>query len=203
MIPPEGWRFSTYAAICLTLVAIQAVAELAMGRPLICTCGQIRLWYGDLFGSGMSQHLVDWYSFTHITHGFVFYAILHRAAPNTPFDLRLALAIGIEVAWEIAENSPAVIERYRQSALAQGYVGDSVINSVSDTLFAVLGYLLAFVLPAPLSLALVLANEAALAYLIHDNLLLNIVQLVHPTKWLSDWQANGGLIGQAYRGAPK
>jgi hypothetical protein len=192
-----------YAATGLALMAFQAAALWAMGRPLICTCGEVQLWYGDLLGSGMSQHLVDWYSFTHITHGFVFYLALKFAAPNTSFGFRLAVAIGIEVAWEIAENSPAVIERYRQSALAQGYVGDSVINSVSDTLFAMLGYLLAFILPAPLSLALVLANEAALVYLIHDNLLLNIVQLAHPTKWLSDWQANGGIIGQVYRAAPK
>jgi len=203
MVRPEDSHFSTYAATSLMLVVFQAVALWAMGRPLICTCGRVELWYGDLFGSGMSQHLADWYSFTHITHGFVFYFVLSLLAPNTSLGFRLAVAIGLEAAWEVAENTPAVIDRYRQSALAQGYVGDSVINSLSDTLFAVLGFLLASALPVRLSVALILASEAALAYLIHDNLLLNIVQLAHPSKALSDWQASGGVVGAQYLNAPK
>jgi hypothetical protein len=197
MTSREDISFARYAAIGLMLVALQAAVLRALGRPLICTCGEIRLWYGDLFGSGLSQHLSDWYSFTHLTHGFVFYAVLSLAAPRASLGLRLALAMGLEVSWEVAENTPLVIDRYRQSALAQGYVGDSVVNSLSDTCFAVLGFMLASVLPVRLSVAIVLINEAALAYLIHDNLLLNIVQLAHPTKSLSDWQASGGVIGAA------
>jgi Protein of unknown function (DUF2585) len=198
MTSREDISFARYAAIGLTLVALQAVVLRTLGRPLICTCGEVRLWYGDLFGSGLSQHLSDWYSFTHITHGFVFYAVLKIAAPRASVGLRLVMAMGLEVSWEVAENSPLVIDRYRQTALAQGYVGDSVVNSLSDTCFAVLGFMLASVLPVRLSVAIVLINEAALAYLIHDNLLLNIVQLAHPTKSLSDWQASGGVVGAGH-----
>ena len=183
------------AAIGAALIAAQAVAELAMGRPAICTCGRIELWYGDLFGSGLSQHISDWYSFTHISHGVVFYALTMLFAPRAPLWTRLVATLVVEVGWEVTENTPFIIDRYRQSALAQGYNGDSVINSVSDTLFCVIGFALARVSPVRWSVALVLVAELALAALIHDNLALNIWQLVHPTKAISDWQASGGYVG--------
>ena len=189
----KGW--GTAAAIGVALIAAQAIAELAMGRPAICACGAVQLWYGDLFGPGLSQHFSDWYSFTHISHGMVFYALTTLVAPRAPLWTRLAATLAIEVSWEVVENSPVIIDRYRQSALAQGYNGDSVVNSVSDTLFCVIGFALARLLPVRWGVALVAVNELALAALIHDNLALNVWQLVHPTKALSDWQASGGYIG--------
>ncbi len=189
----KGWGLA--ALIGVALIAAQAAAELAMGRPAICTCGTVLPWYGDLFGPGLSQHIADWYSFTHISHGFVFYAFTRIAAPRAPLWTRLAATLVLEVSWEVVENTPLIIDRYRQSALAQGYNGDSVVNSVSDTLFCVLGFWLAWRLPVRLSLAFVVVNEIALAALIHDNLALNVLQLVHPTDAVSKWQASGGLVG--------
>ena len=194
----EARGLAIAAAIGVALIAAQAVAELAMGRPAICTCGWVELWYGDLFGPGLSQHISDWYSFTHISHGVVFYALTKLVAPRAPLWTRLVATLAIEVSWEVAENTPFVIDRYRQSALAQGYNGDSVINSVSDTLFCVIGFTLARLSPVRWSLAYVLVAELALAALIHDNLTLNIWQLVHPTKAISDWQASGGYVGSGH-----
>ena len=184
-----------YLAACFGLVAVQVIAELAMGRPPICTCGYVKLWYGDLFGAGLSQHLIDWYSFTHITHGVVFYALLRFVFPRASLAARLFAMVVLEVSWEVLENTPFIIDRYRQSALAQGYNGDSVLNSVSDVLFAVMGFALAGILPVRWSVVIVLVSEGALALLIRDNLVLNIVQLVHPSEALSDWQASGGFVG--------
>jgi hypothetical protein len=191
----KGRDWSIVAIIAAVLFSVQIVTELAMGRPPICTCGEVRFWYGDLFGPGLSQHFADWYSFTHISHGFLFYAVTKLLAPRAPFWARFAAALTVEIGWELAENSPPMIERYRQSALAQGYVGDSVLNSVSDALFSVLGFILARLLPVRASIAYVVVSELALALLIRDNLTLNISQLIHPTKALSDWQASGGYIG--------
>jgi hypothetical protein len=189
----SGWGYA--ALIGVALIAAQAAAELAMGRPAICTCGRVYLWYGDLFGPGLSQHIADWYSFTHISHGFVFYGLAKMVAPRAPLWTRLATTLALEVSWEVVENTPIIIDRYRQSALAQGYDGDSVVNSVSDTLFCVLGFWLAWRLPVRLSVAVIALNELALAALIHDNLALNVLQLVHPTEAVSRWQASGGLVG--------
>ena len=186
------------AAIGVALVAVQAGVEWAMGRPLICTCGYVKLWYGDIFGPGLSQHLSDWYSFTHISHGLVFYALTMLAAPRAPLWTRVAATLVIEVGWELTENSPLIIDRYRQSALAQGYVGDSVLNSVSDTVFCLFGFTLAGLLPVRGSVALFVVSECALAFLIHDNLVLNVWQLVRPTAALSAWQATGGLVGSGH-----
>jgi hypothetical protein len=169
--------------------------ELAMGRPPICACGYVQIWYGDLFGSGLSQHFADWYSFTHVSHGILFYGLTKLVAPRASQGVRLLASVAIEASWEMIENTPFIIDRYRQSALAQGYVGDSVLNSLSDTLFAIAGFALAATLPVWPAVAFVVAVELALAVLIHDNLTLNIVQLIHPTAWLGAWQASGGLIG--------
>jgi hypothetical protein len=196
----RGWGRA--AIIGAALIVAQVAIELAMGRPAICTCGRVLLWYGDLFGSGLSQHIADWYSFTHISHGVVFYGLTKIAAPRAPLWTRLTAILVLEVGWEVAENTPVIIDRYRQSALAQGYNGDSVVNSVSDTLFCVLGFWLAWRLPVRWSFAFVVVSEIALAVLIHDNLALNVLQLVHPTEAVSKWQASGGLVGAALTGSP-
>ena len=108
-----------------------------------------------------------------------------------PFGLQLALATGLESAWEVIENTPFVIERYRQSALAQGYFGDSVINSVSDTVAAMLGFVLARVLPIWSSVALVIVIELFPGYMIRDNFTLNVIQLIYPNEIISHWQSGG------------
>jgi hypothetical protein len=172
----------------LGLILVQTFSLHLMGRPSICACGHVALWYGNPAGSETSQHLIDWYFFTHIVHGFAFYFLLWLIVPRAPFALRLILAFGLEVAWEIVENTPFVIERYRQAAVARGYFGDSIVNSAADTLAAVLGFVLARVLPRRLSVAVVIAIELFLAYSIRDNFTLNIIQLVYPNDFISRWQ---------------
>jgi hypothetical protein len=174
--------------IAISVIVLQAFVSWAMGQPLICTCGTIRLWIGDVSSAENSQQLTDWYTFTHVLHGFAFYGLLWLIAPRMPFGLRLTLAIGIEVGWEIVENSPIIIERYRQSAIARGYFGDSVINSVFDTLAAIAGFMLARILPVWTIVAVAAAVELSLALAIRDGLTLNLIQLIAPNEAISRWQ---------------
>lgn len=186
---PVRTRHGGYVLAALGIVALQAIVLLALGQPPICTCGTVKLWHGVVLSPENSQQLTDWYTYSHIIHGFGFYLLLWLLAPHTPVGLRLVLAVVLEAGWEILENSPIIIERYRQQALAQGYVGDSVINSVCDTLAMVLGFCLARLLPVRLTIALTVAMELFVGIMIRDNLTLNIIQLVHPSEAISRWQA--------------
>ncbi len=183
LLPPAGWL-----AAALVLVLAQAAVLLAMGQPLICTCGHVALWTGDVAGPENSQQIADWYTPSHVIHGFIFYALARLVAPRARLPARLVLAILLEAAWEIAENSPPVIERYRQQALAQGYVGDSVLNSICDTFAMAAGFLLARLLPTGATVGLALALEIGVAWAIRDNLTLNVIQLIHPVEAVSRWQ---------------
>jgi hypothetical protein len=187
---PDTISFKTYALVGAGLIVLQALVLLAMGQPPICECGYAKLWHGIVSNPENSQHLTDWYTPSHIIHGFGFYFILWWITRNssTPIGLKLVLAVAFEVSWELLENTPLIIDRYRQSGLAQGYAGDSVINSVFDTLSMVLGFALARVLPVWTIIALAAAMEAVTGYMIRDNLLLNIVQLIYPTAFISNWQ---------------
>jgi hypothetical protein len=180
---------SRWAPAIILLLAIQAGVLLAMGRPPICTCGYVKFWEGDVLSSEMSQHLFDWYTYSHIVHGLLFYGVLRLLAPRWPVLPRLLIAVGIEVSWEIAENTPWVIEAYRKQALAQGYVGDSAINSLFDTFSMMTGFAVARFAPAWASAVLALALEAYAAYEIHDNLTLNVLNFIHPFDALTQWQA--------------
>ncbi|MEX2642768.1 MAG: DUF2585 family protein [Acetobacterales bacterium] len=177
------WLFSLTGPL-----ALQTLILLAMGLPAICTCGHVELWHGNPSGPETSQHVADWYTFTHVLHGIGFYFLLWLIAPRMPFAWRFALAIGLEAAWEVLENTPLIVERYRQGALARGYSGDSIVNSVSDTLATALGVVMARFLPTRPVIALVIASELFLGYTIRDNLTLNIVQLVYPSEAISQWQ---------------
>jgi hypothetical protein len=183
------WPLRIWLLIAAAIVAAHAVILLAMGQPAICTCGYVKLWHGVVLSAENSQQLSDWYTFSHIIHGFAFYLLLRLIAPGLPVGLRLVLALGLEVAWEIVENSPIIIDRYRETALAQGYSGDSVINSVSDTLAMAFGFFLARVLPVWTTVALALAMELFVGFMIRDNLILNIIQLLAPNEAISKWQA--------------
>jgi Protein of unknown function (DUF2585) len=173
------------------IVLAQVVVLVAFGQPLICTCGTVRLWQGVVVHPETSQQLSDWYTFSHVIHGCLFYALLWLVAPRMPVLWRFALAIGIEVGWEVLENTPMVIERYRQSALAVGYSGDSVLNSVADTAAAALGFLFAARARLPLVIGFVVAAEIFTAVMVRDNLTLNIIQLIYPSTTISNWQAGG------------
>ncbi len=174
------------------VVALTASVLLAMGRSAICTCGHVALWHGRVNSAENSQQLLDPYSATHLVHGLLFYAaswlLLHRWG----WRARLVAAVAVEAAWEVAENSPAVIDRYRSVTAALGYTGDSVLNSVGDIACMIAGFLLARALPVRASVALVLATELLLLAIIRDNLTLNVAMLIAPDPRIVAWQHAGG-----------
>lgn len=187
---PHAWTASRpYVLTAVALMAVQGLAIYAMGLPGICRCGYVALWHGNPSGPETSQHITDWYTYTHVLHGFGFYFLAWLATPRLTMVQRFALAIGLEAAWEVFENTPMVMERYRQGALAQGYYGDSVLNSVADTVAAVGGYFLAWRAPVWVVVGLAIVSELIAGYAIRDGLVLNLVQLIYPTEIVSRWQA--------------
>ena len=179
------------AIVTAAIVAVLVAALLATGHPPICPCGSVKLWHGANAGPGSSQHLTDWYTPSHVIHGLFFYWLLWLTVPRLSFGWRLAIATAIEVAWEIVENSPWVIDRYRQVTISYDYFGDRVINSVMDVLAMMLGFWLAAWLPVWLSLALVVGAELVTGLMIRDGLILNVIMLIWPIEAIRVWQAGG------------
>lgn len=173
------------------LIAAGAVL-LTMGRSPICPCGRVALW-GPV-GPTQSQMLADWYSFSHMVHGLLFYAVLSRAVPRWSAGRRFTLAVLVEAAWEILENTPMMIDRYREATIALGYTGDSVINSLSDIAMMALGFLAARRLPVWSSAVLLVLLEVIPLVAIRDNLALNILMLIHPSDTIRAWQAGTGAL---------
>ena len=179
-------RNRTTLAAFLFLAATAGIL-MAMGRPPICTCGEITMW-GPV-GPKQSQMLADWYSPSHIVHGLLFYALLWLVARRWPVERRFLLALVIEAAWEIVENTPMVIDRYREATIALGYTGDSVLNSISDVLMMAVGFLAARRLPLWATILLLLVLELVPLWAIRDNLTLNVWMLLAPSDALRSWQA--------------
>ncbi len=182
-------RVRWVVAIVLGLLLVHGAVLFLMGQPLLYEGGYIKLWHGVVLSDGNSQHLTDWYTFSHVIHGVLFYAILALLFPRLPVVVRLFLAIGIEMGWELFENTDFIINRYREQALAQGYVGDSIVNSVGDIIAVIVGFVFTWKCPAWTSVALVIALEMVALYFIRDSLTLNIIQLVHPIDLIGEWQS--------------
>ena len=182
-----NWRLTALAAFAI--VAIAASIELAMGRHPICTCGTVELWVGARDSPKTSQMLADWYSPSHIVHGLLFYTALWILFRRWPVSRRFLAALLIEASWEVIENTPLVIDRYRETTAALGYSGDSVLNSVSDMLMMCAGFLAARKLPLWASVLLLLVLELLPLLVIRDNLTLNIWNLIAPNPTIAAWQA--------------
>jgi hypothetical protein len=179
-------------AVALLIIALAAGVLLWMGRIPMCKCGYIKLWHGNRADSQTSQHLTDWYTYSHVLHGIIFYWLLTVVSRGyLSVGARLMIAAMIEGAWEIFENTPFVINRYRSQTLSRDYFGDSVINSVADMLAMVVGFMLAARLPAWITVFLVIAVELVLLWLIRDNLALNILMLLYPIEAIKQWQLAG------------
>ncbi|MFZ0680353.1 DUF2585 family protein [Candidatus Binatus sp.] len=186
-------RLSTAACWALggATIALAAIAELAMGRKIWGVSGEPGIWAGDVNSSHNSQYMTDPYSFSHITHGMLFYALTWLFFRNLPVRARALIALAVEAAWEIVENTDMVIQRYRAATISLHYYGDSVMNSMCDILSCMVGFGLAYLLPTRVSIVAVVVLELTLALWIRDGLFLNIIMLIHPIPAIRAWQSGG------------
>jgi hypothetical protein len=187
-------RLSLPAAviICAAIIGVAAWIHFWLGRPPVCQCGSIKLWYGGRDPAEMSQHFTDYYTYSHILHGIIFYWLLSLVSQGRlSVAARLVIAMSVEAGWEIFENTPFIINRYRTGTISKDYLGDSILNSVGDMVAMLVGFLIASRLPAWVTVLLVIITEFVMLALLRDNLTLNIIMLIHPVEWIAQWQALG------------
>ena len=178
----------TQTAIIGAILIAAAIILYAMGHPLICKCGYVKLWHFGVVSAENSQHIFDWYTPSHLIHGFLFYALFWLIMPRASFGARLIAALLLEASWEVIENTDFVINHYRETKVSLDYYGDSVLNSVSDILFMVAGFFLAAWLPVWVTVLLAVALEVFVGVMIRDGLTLNVIMFVWPSEAILQWQ---------------
>ena len=176
---------------CAVLMALLAGIELATGRSPLGPDGRFGWWDGDVWSNENSQRVADAYSFSHIIHGMLFYGLLWLIARRLPAGTRLLIAVALEAGWELLENSPLIIHRYREATIAEGYCGDSVLNSVCDVIMMMIGFGIARIARLAVIVVLILAMEIGCLFWVRDNLTLNVLMLVHPSPAIKAWQSEG------------
>ncbi len=188
-------RRAILVSLALTIAAVAIL--IAMGRPPICECGYVKFWHGQINDAGNSQHIADWYTPSHIIHGMIFYALAWLLFVRFQWGgakaarWGLVLAVFLEAAWEVLENTPMVIDRFRSVTANWGYSGDSVLNSAADIGWMAIGFWLALRLPVKVTVALAVIGEIVAAVVVRDNLTLNVIMLLFPIDAIAAWQAAG------------
>ncbi len=176
------WELSVFLVLLVPFIL------LLMDRPLICTCGSVKLWFGNVHSPEISQHLTDWYVFSHIIHGFLSYMVMQWLFPERPVIFWAVLAILVEGIWEVAENTPYVIEYYRAHTMSTEFVGDTVLNSTMDVLAMISGFVMARRFPIWVTVVLFVGFELMTIILIRDGFLLNVLMFVWPLEAVKEWQ---------------
>ncbi len=158
------------------------------GQPLICTCGDVKLWIGSVFDSGNSQHIADWYTLSHILHG-VLIALLGRLLfPKLRFGVLFLVAIITGIGWEIVEHTDFVLNAFRSTTINAGYHGDSVLNAVADYIWMMGGFFAAYAMRTLHVVGIVAALELSAAFIARDSLALSTLMLLYPVDVVEDWQ---------------